>query len=119
MEQSDIPTEIHVCHPPRSLGSVYLEGVPQPGSQVEVEGKLYTVLERRHRYQLQTNRYHLHRIVLTVQPMAPDAVNIAGNWSIGDINCQYNARSALLRCAINPEGPCQGCVFFVSARSIP
>jgi hypothetical protein len=28
---------------------------------------------------------------------------------IGDITCQYNARSPYLRCAINPHGPCQDC----------
>lgn len=26
---------------------------------------------------------------------------------IGDLSCQYNARSPLLRCAIKPEGPCR------------
>lgn len=31
---------------------------------------------------------------------------------IGDINCQYNARSPHLRCAINPSGPCEGCSHF-------
>jgi len=28
---------------------------------------------------------------------------------IGDITCQYNARSPYLRCAINPNGPCEEC----------
>ncbi len=28
---------------------------------------------------------------------------------IGDISCRYNARSAHIRCAINPCGPCEGC----------
>jgi hypothetical protein len=28
---------------------------------------------------------------------------------IGDLSCTYNARSSLLRCAVNPAGPCQGC----------
>ena len=28
---------------------------------------------------------------------------------IGDISCRYNARSAHIRCAINPSGPCQDC----------
>ncbi|MCT7959182.1 DUF6464 family protein [Laspinema sp. D1] len=27
----------------------------------------------------------------------------------GDITCLYNARSAYLRCALNPEGPCETC----------
>jgi hypothetical protein len=28
---------------------------------------------------------------------------------IGDQTCDHNARSAYLRCAINPCGPCEGC----------
>ena len=28
---------------------------------------------------------------------------------IGDVSCRFNARSAYLRCAVNPEGPCKGC----------
>lgn len=29
--------------------------------------------------------------------------------AIGDISCLYNARSSYLRCAVNPNGPCEGC----------
>jgi len=28
-------------------------------------------------------------------------------YLIGDISCQFNARSGYLRCAVNPQGPCQ------------
>lgn len=28
---------------------------------------------------------------------------------VGDISCRFNARSSYLRCAVNPEGPCQDC----------
>lgn len=28
---------------------------------------------------------------------------------IGDVTCRWNARSAFLRCAMNPSGECQGC----------
>lgn len=31
---------------------------------------------------------------------------------IGDISCKFNARSPHLRCAINPDGPCDGCVHY-------
>ncbi len=31
---------------------------------------------------------------------------------IGDISCQYNARSAYIRCAINPQGPCKECRYY-------
>jgi Family of unknown function (DUF6464) len=30
-------------------------------------------------------------------------------YCIGDFTCRYNARSAQLRCAVNPAGPCQSC----------
>jgi hypothetical protein len=30
-------------------------------------------------------------------------------YFIGDTSCQFNAHSPLLRCAVNPDGPCQAC----------
>ncbi|AFZ58460.1 hypothetical protein H6G54_06260 [Anabaena cylindrica FACHB-243] len=30
-------------------------------------------------------------------------------YLIGDISCQFNARSGYVRCAVNPSGPCQDC----------
>lgn len=33
-------------------------------------------------------------------------------YPIGDLTCEYNARSNYLRCAINPEGPCQCCAYY-------
>ncbi|MBW4553477.1 MAG: hypothetical protein KME35_20540 [Aphanocapsa sp. GSE-SYN-MK-11-07L] len=36
-----------------------------------------------------------------------------GYW-IGDFSCRYNARSAYLRCAVNPAGPCQTCHLYES-----
>lgn len=33
---------------------------------------------------------------------------------IGDISCRYNARSPYLRCATNPNGPCEGCLHYES-----
>ncbi|YAG16971.1 DUF6464 domain-containing protein [Nostoc sp. DSM 114161] len=32
--------------------------------------------------------------------------------AIGDTNCKYNARSRMLRCAVNPSGPCQSCQYY-------
>ncbi|MEO1593435.1 MAG: DUF6464 family protein [Cyanobacteria bacterium J06632_22] len=32
--------------------------------------------------------------------------------SIGNPDCHHNAQSAFLRCAINPLGPCEGCLDF-------
>ncbi len=36
---------------------------------------------------------------------------------IGDISCQYNARSAYIRCAINPSGPCKECRYYEMRES--
>ncbi|MBE9047771.1 hypothetical protein IQ255_25810 [Pleurocapsales cyanobacterium LEGE 10410] len=33
-------------------------------------------------------------------------------YFIGDTTCINNARSPYIRCAINPEGPCDGCVHY-------
>jgi len=30
-------------------------------------------------------------------------------YLIGDITCQFNARSSYIRCAVNPSGPCEQC----------
>ncbi len=29
--------------------------------------------------------------------------------TLGDKSCRFNARSAYIRCAVNPTGPCEGC----------
>ncbi|NJL10626.1 MAG: hypothetical protein HC908_11935 [Calothrix sp. SM1_7_51] len=33
-------------------------------------------------------------------------------YLVGDISCQFNARSGYIRCAVNPSGPCEGCRFY-------
>ncbi|MGB3638402.1 MAG: DUF6464 family protein [Rivularia sp. (in: cyanobacteria)] len=33
-------------------------------------------------------------------------------YLVGDITCEYNARSGYIRCAVNPSGPCDGCRFY-------
>ncbi len=35
-------------------------------------------------------------------------------YLIGDISCRFNARSGYIRCAVNPQGPCQGCRYYDS-----
>jgi hypothetical protein len=35
-------------------------------------------------------------------------------YFIGDTSCQFNAHSPLLRCAVNPDGPCQACPHYQS-----
>lgn len=42
--------------------------------------------------------------------LPPDRYYLEGvGYLIGDISCRFNARSGYLRCAVNPQGPCQGC----------
>jgi hypothetical protein len=93
---------------------VYLDWTPQPGSYLDHEGQTYTVLERRHRYQLKSGRYQLAKVALYVQASdrPQEQTLFQGRWVIGDITCRYNAHSELVRCAINPSGPCEHCRFY-------
>ncbi len=108
---SDLPTELHLINPRRSLGHVYLDWTPQPGCHVDHEGETYTVLERRHRYCFRGGRYQLEKIALYVQhsDTTSDRHLVNGQWVIGDPTCRWNALSPLLRCAVNPQGSCQNC----------
>lgn len=114
MEPDSLPTEVILTKPSKSLGKVHLDWNPQPGHYLDLEGKTYAVLERRHRYQLKSGRYRLQNIALYVQsaqrPIEKSLVE--GRWVIGEASCRFNAKSELIRCAVNPEGPCAGCRFF-------
>jgi hypothetical protein len=116
MDQALPPTELILNRPQRSLGQIRLDWRPQPGHQVLHDGQVYTVLERRHRYQYTANRYQLHKIHLYVQlaDATEDKSWLGDRWVIGDLTCAYNARSELVRCAVNPEGPCPGCAHYQS-----
>lgn len=111
MEPDSLPTELILSQSAKSLGKVHLDWTPQPGHYVELDGQTYTVLERRHRYHLKSGRYRLHQIAIYVQTAhrPPEMSCIDGRWTIGDAGCQFNARSELMRCAVNPDGPCHGC----------
>ncbi len=117
MEPDSLPTEVILTQPRQSLGSVQLDWMPQPGNYLDLEGKTYAVLERRHRYQLKGGRYLLQKIALYVQSAKrpSDKSLIVGRLVIGDARCRFNARSELIRCAVNPEGPCNSCRFYESA----
>jgi hypothetical protein len=114
MDPSSLPTEVILTCSWKSLGTIHLDWTPQPGAYLEVQGQTYAVLERRHQYQLKAGRYRLHKISLHVQPAErpPELSLVDGRWLVGDVNCRFNARSQLLRCAVNPVGPCGGCRFF-------
>lgn len=116
MEPDTLPAELILTHPCQSLGSVELDWTPQPGNYLDFEGKTYAVLERRHRYLLRSGRYRLHKISLYVQSAKRPTEKslVQGRWVIGDANCRFNANSELIRCAVNPEGPCDSCRFYES-----
>jgi hypothetical protein len=116
MEPEHLPTEVILTKSRQTLAKIRLNWTPQPGNYLDLEGKTYAVLERRHRYQLQSGRYKLHDIALYVQTASRPTEQslIEGIWVIGDANCIYNARSELIRCAIFPTGPCEGCRYFES-----
>ncbi|WP_310489341.1 DUF6464 family protein [Chamaesiphon sp. VAR_69_metabat_338] len=113
MEAESIPTEVVLTRTQAVVARVRLDWTPQPGNYLDLDGKTYAVLERRHRYHLQSGRYKLHKIALYVQSATrPEEQSlIDGQWVIGDATCKYNARSTLIRCAIQPIGPCEGCKF--------
>jgi hypothetical protein len=115
MDQKPPRTEIILSHSRATLSSQYsdqyLNWNPQPGGYLEVEGQTYQVVERKHRYLFKAGHYHLHQIVLHVQKsqVPTERSCIDGCWVIGDITCAFNARSEMLRCTVNPSGPCQNC----------
>ncbi|WP_309741428.1 MULTISPECIES: DUF6464 family protein [unclassified Chamaesiphon] len=114
-ESESLATEVILTQSREVLTKVQLDWTPQPGNYIDLDGRTYAVLERRHRYQLQSGRYKLHKIALYVQSaIRPEEQSlIDGQWVIGDASCQYNARSSLLRCAVHPTGPCEGCKYRV------
>ncbi|MDF0554752.1 DUF6464 family protein [Kamptonema sp. UHCC 0994] len=114
MEQETLPTEVILTHPRQSLGSVQLDWTPQPGNYLDLKGQTYAVLERHHRYQLRSGRYRLQKIDLYVQSAQRPTEKsfVEGHWVIGDASCRYSARSEIIRCAVNPEGPCDRCPFY-------
>lgn len=118
MEPSSLPTEVILTHPRQILGKVQLDWTPQPGTYLDLEGRTYAVLERHHRYQLRAGRYRLHKIALYVQSAQRPAEKslVQGRWVVGDADCRFNAHSELIRCAVNPEGPCGNCRYFEKSR---
>lgn len=114
MEPDSLPTEVILTDPRQSLGNVELDWSPQPGNYLDLKGQTYAILERRHRYQLRWGSYKLHKISLYVQSaQRPEERSLIGDrWVLGDASCRFNANSELIRCAVNPCGPCSQCRFY-------
>ena len=50
---------------------------------------------------------------LRTQLATVDRTYVEGlGYPIGDITCEYNARSNYIRCAVNPAGPCEDCRYY-------
>ncbi len=64
-----------------------------------------------HAMNLPTGRLHRSHPYLE----AMDYYYVEGlGYMLGDITCQFNARSPYLRCAHNPAGPCKECPHYES-----
>ncbi|MGJ3244584.1 MAG: DUF6464 family protein [Elainellaceae cyanobacterium] len=114
-QDSDLlPTEIILNHPRKTLDNRHLDWRPQPGTYLDINGETYAVLERRHQYQYRSGRYRLQKIALYVQSAQRPSEQslVGGRWVIGDASCRYNADSEIIRCAVRPDGPCNGCQFY-------
>ncbi len=113
-----ILTELILIHPRQSLGKIQLDWMPQPGNYLDFKGQTYAVLERHHHYQYKIGGYYLDKMSIYVQSAQKPTERslIEGRWIVGDSNCRFNARSEILRCAVNPEGPCQDCRFFEAIK---
>ncbi|PAX53272.1 DUF6464 family protein [Brunnivagina elsteri] len=85
----------------RQAASSFAEGRRIPQSLRTLEGTTRSTLLQDSLGETQRDRYYLEGV----------------GYLIGDISCQFNARSGYIRCAINPSGPCEGCRFYESHKS--
>lgn len=78
-------------------------------SEVETQARLRRALTST--YRVRTQRLYNTPIPSESPTRMPrDRYYLEGvGYLIGDISCRFNARSGYLRCAVNPEGPCDGC----------
>jgi hypothetical protein len=53
------------------------------------------------------------RIPNTSTPSEEQYIQGVG-YIIGDLTCKFNARSPIIRCAVNPHGPCKDCPYYES-----
>lgn len=120
MEKKALPTDIVLSDTKTVLGHIKMDRSLYPGTFVDIDGQTYQILVRRHQYQLKLGRYYLHKAVVHVKETAlPEERTLwNGTWVIGDISCTYNARSELVRCAINPAGPCDECIHYTALPSV-
>lgn len=109
-----LPTEIILTPARQCIARLNLDRHLQPGNYMEYQGKTYAILERHHFYQYRVGGYRFDKATLHVQESTrpEETTQIGDRHIIGNANCRFNARSEIMRCAVNPDGPCQGCRFF-------
>lgn len=114
IEKNHLPTEIILTPARLLIGRINLDRRLQPGNYMEFEGRTYAILERHHFYQYRVGGYRFNKATLHVQEsIRPEETTQIGDLHvIGNANCRFNARSEIMRCAVNPEGPCEGCRYF-------
>jgi hypothetical protein len=69
----------------------------------------------RHRYQNTYQPLESESVIsknLKALPPADMTLIEGFGYVIGKVSCKYNARSLYIRCAVNPDGPCQGCRYY-------
>ncbi|MEO1620294.1 MAG: DUF6464 family protein [Cyanobacteria bacterium J06632_3] len=116
MKPKSLLTDIVLGDDKTLVGQLTLDRTLPPGTYIEFEGRTYQILVRRHQYQLKLGRYHLYKAIVHVKAsiIPEERTLLNGCWVIGDISCIYNARSELVRCAINPSGPCSDCIHYTT-----
>ncbi|MEL6440201.1 MAG: DUF6464 family protein [Cyanobacteria bacterium J06621_8] len=109
-----LPTEIILTPLRQCIGKLNLDRRLQPGNYMEYQGKTYAILERHHFYQYRVNGYRFDKATLHVQESTrPEETTKIGDLNvIGNASCRFNARSEIMRCAVNPNGPCYDCLSF-------
>lgn len=114
-----LPTEIILTPARECIGRLNLDRRLQPGNYMDFAGKTYAILERHHFYQYRVGGYRFNKATLHVQESKrPEEITQIGDRQIiGNANCRFNARSEIMRCAVNPEGPCKGCRYFESIEA--
>ena len=109
-----LPTEIILTPARHCIAKLNLDRRLQPGNYMELEGKTYAILERHHFYQYRVDGYRFDKATLHVQESKrpEETTQIGDRYIVGNADCRFNARSEIMRCAVNPDGPCQGCRYF-------
>lgn len=109
-----LPTEIILTPVCQCIGRLHLDRRLQPGNYLDFAGKTYAILERHHFYQYRVGGYRFDKATLHVQESSrpEETTQIGDRYIVGNANCRFNARSEIIRCAVNPEGPCKSCRYF-------